>query len=132
MSKLLGEKMSTDTNIFKEAVQPVPIRVDLQMGKHSKASHHHKPAIERAVPIERIVQLFSSRFDDPYLNPSAELSFGDLTSGLPDLPKEELEEALTYWTGHSGDRVLSTKTVEEGQEDSRVWYVHGLSRLRVE
>jgi hypothetical protein len=102
------------------------------MGKHSKTSHHHKPAIERAVPIERIVRLFSSRFDDPYLNPSAELSLEDISSGLPDLPKEELEEALTYWTGHSGDRVLSTKTVEEGQEDSRVWYVHGLSRLRVQ
>jgi hypothetical protein len=28
MSKLLGEKTGTDTNIFKEAVLPVSIRVD--------------------------------------------------------------------------------------------------------
>jgi hypothetical protein len=96
--------------------------------KHSKASHHHTPAIERAVPIERIVELFSSRFDDPYLNPSAELSFEDLASGFPDLPREELEEALTHWTSHSGEKMLQTKTVEEGVEDSRVWYIHGLAR----
>jgi hypothetical protein len=98
------------------------------MGKHSKTSHHHKPAIERAVPIERIVELFSSRFDDPYLNPSAELSFAELSGGFPDLPREELEEALTYWTSHSGEKMLQTKTVEEGDENSRVWYIHGLSR----
>lgn len=98
------------------------------MGKHLKASHHHKPAIERAVPIERIVELFSSRFENPYLNPSAELTFEELTAGFPELAKEELEEALTYWTSHSGQRLLQTKTVEEGVEDSRVWYLHGLAR----
>jgi hypothetical protein len=98
------------------------------MGKHSKMSHHHKPAIEKAVPIERIIELFSRRFDDPYLNPSAELTFDELRSGFPDLPKEELEEALTYWTSHSGEKLLQTKTVEEGEENSRVWYIHGLAR----
>lgn len=98
------------------------------MGKHSKTSHHHKPVIERAVPLERIVELFSRRFDDPYLNPSAELTFEDLTAGFPELPKEELEEALIYWTSHSGQRLLQTKTVEEGVEDSRVWYLHGLAK----
>jgi len=79
------------------------------MGKHSKTAHHHKPAIERAVPIERIVELFSSRFDDPYLNPSAELTFEDFTAGFPDLPREELEEALTYWTSHSGENASRPK-----------------------
>jgi hypothetical protein len=98
------------------------------MGKHSKMSHHHRPAIERAVPIERIVELFSSRFDDPYLNPGAELSFEDFTAGFPDLPREELGEALTYWTSHSGEKLLQTKTVLEGDEKSRVWYIHGLAR----
>jgi hypothetical protein len=98
------------------------------MGKHSKLGHHHKPAIEKAVPIERIIGLFSQRFDDPYLNPSAELSFEDLTSGLSDLPREELAEALAHWTGHSGERLLQTKTLEEGQEDTRVWYLHGLAK----
>ncbi len=97
------------------------------MGKHSKTSHHHKPAIERAVPIERIVKLFSKRFDDPYLNPSAELTFEDFTAGFPDLPREELIEALTYWASHSGEKLLQTKTVEEGEESSRVWYIHGLT-----
>ncbi len=99
------------------------------MGKHSKTSHHHKPAIERAVPIERIVELFSSRFDDPYLNPSAELTFEDFTAGFPDLPREELEEALAYWTSHSGEKRLQTKTVEGTKTDFRVWYIHGLTRL---
>ena len=74
------------------------------------------------------MELFSSRFEDPYLNPSAELTFEELTAGFPGLPKEELEEALSYWTGHSGQRLLQSKTVEEGVEDSRVWYVHGLAR----
>ncbi len=98
------------------------------MGKHSKTSHHHKPAIERAVPIERIVELFSKRFDDPYLNPSAELTFEHFTAGFPDLPREELVEALTYWTSHSGEKLLQTKTAKEGEENSRVWYIHGLTR----
>lgn len=98
------------------------------MGKHSKTSHHHKPAIEKALPLERIVEFFSRRFDDPYLNPSAELTFEDLTAAFPELPKEGLVEALTYWTSHSGQRLLQTKTVEEGVEDSRVWYLHGLAR----
>ncbi len=102
------------------------------MGKHQKPGHHHKPAIEKALPIERIIDLFTSRFDDPYLNPGAELSFEDLTTGFPDLPKDELVEALNHWTGHSGERLLQTKTLEEGNENSRVWYLHGLARPRLE
>lgn len=98
------------------------------LGKHTKPNHHHKPAIEKAVPIERIIGLFSQRFDDPYLNPSAELTLEELTSGLSDLPRTELEEALEHWTGHSGERLLQTKTLEEGREDTRVWYLHGLTR----
>lgn len=98
------------------------------MGKHSKPSHHHKPAIEKEVPIERIVELFSQRFDDPYLNPVAELTFNDFVAGLPNLPREELEEALDHWTNHSGEKLLQTKIVETGGASNRVWYIHGLAR----
>lgn len=98
------------------------------MGKHSKQSHHHKPAIEKALPIERIIGFFSKRFEDPYLNPAAELTFADLVDGFPELPRDELVEALDHWVGHSGEKLLQTKTVEEGQENSRVWYLHGLPR----
>jgi len=104
----------------------------LDVGKHSKLSHHHKPAIEKAVPLERIIGFFSQRFDDPYLNPNAELSFADISSGLADLPNEEVAEALAHWTGHSGERLLQTKTLEEGREDTRVWYLHGLARPHIQ
>jgi hypothetical protein len=102
------------------------------LGKHTKISHHHKPAIEKAVPIERIINLFSKHFDDPYLNPVAELAFEDFTSGFPDLPREELEEALAHWTGHSGEKLLQTKIVETIVGDKRVWYLHGLSRPQLQ
>ena len=98
------------------------------MGKHSKPNHHHKPAIEKALPIERIIDFFSKRFDDPYLNPTAELTFADLMQGFPELPGDELAEALSHWVGYSGEKLLQTKTVEEGRENSRVWYLHGLPR----
>lgn len=101
------------------------------MGKHSKTSHHHKPAIEKAVPIERIIELFSQRFDDPYLNPVAELTFNDFVLGLPNLPRDELEEALDHWTNHSGEKLLQTKIVEADGSSNRVWYVHGLARPQV-
>ena len=80
------------------------------------------------MPIERIIDFFSQRFDDPYLNPAAELTFADFKERFPEVPRDELEEALNHWTGHSGERLLQTKTMEEGQEDSRVWYLHGLPR----
>ncbi|HYY92211.1 MAG TPA: hypothetical protein VE955_09495 [Candidatus Dormibacteraeota bacterium] len=78
--------------------------------------------------MERIINLFSSHFDDPYLNPIAELTFEDFTTGLPDLPKEELEDALAHWTSHSGEKLLQTKTIETVNGDKRVWFLHGLTR----
>jgi hypothetical protein len=82
--------------------------------------------------MERIVRAFQERFDDPYLNPTAELTFEQLTAAIPDIPREELEEGLSHWTGHSGERLLQTKTLEIGGQESRVWYIHGLARHRFE
>ena len=102
------------------------------VGKQSKMKHKHVPAIERALPMERIIGVFEERFDDPYLNPMAELTFEELTTAFPDMPKNELEEGLSHWTNHSGEKTLSTKTVETDGRESRVWYVHGLARHRVD
>ena len=102
------------------------------VGKQSKMKHKHVPAIERALPMERIIGVFEERFDDPYLNPMAELTFEELTAAFPDMPKNELEEGLSHWTSHSGEKTLQTKTVETGGRESRVWYVHGLARHRVD
>ena len=94
--------------------------------------HHHVPAIERALPMERIIGVFAERFDDPYLDPMAELTFEELTAAFPDMPKEELEEGLSHWTNHSGEKTLSTKTVETDGRESRVWFIHGLARQRID
>jgi hypothetical protein len=90
--------------------------------------HHHVPAIERALPMERIVEVFEEHFGDPYLDPMAELTFEQLTTAFPDIPVAELEEGLSHWTNHSGEKTLSTKTVETDGRESRVWYIHGLAR----
>ena len=82
--------------------------------------------------MERIIAAFEARFDDPYLNPMAELTFEELTAACPDMPKEELEEGLAHWTNHSGEKTLSTKTVETGGLENRVWYIHGLARHRID
>ena len=97
------------------------------MGKE-KAKHHHKPAIERTLPFEQIVSLFSQKFDEPYINPMAELTFEAFVNGFPNLSRETVEEALGHWTNHSGQKLLQTKTVEGIGKDNRVWYVHGLAR----
>ena len=78
--------------------------------------------------MDRIVRVFEERFDDPYLNPMAELTFEQLTTAFPDIPVAELEEGLSHWTNHSGEKTLSTKTVETEGRESRVWYIHGLAR----
>lgn len=102
------------------------------MGKQSKTKHHHVPAIERALPMERIIGVFAERFDDPYLDPMAELTFEQLVTAFPDMPKQELEEGLSHWTNHSGEKTLSTKTVETDGRESRVWFIHGLARHRID
>src|SRR5207245_454345 len=71
-------------------------------------------------------------FGDPYLNPMAELTFEQLTAAFPDVPVAELEEGLSHWTNHSGEKTLSTKTVEADGREGRVWYVHGLVRHRID
>ena len=98
------------------------------MGKHSKPPHHHKPVIERTLPLEHIVDLFVQRFDEPYLNPMAELNFDAFASAFRDVSREVLEEALAYWTNHSGQKVLQSKLIEGPEKDPRVWYLHGLSK----
>ena len=89
------------------------------VGKQSKMKRKHVPAIERALPMERIIEVFEERFDDPYLNPMAELSFKELTTAFPNVPEEELEEGLSHWTNHSGEKTLSTKTVELAESTYR-------------
>jgi len=98
------------------------------MGKHQKLQHHHKPAIERTLPLEQIVSLFNRKFDEPYLNPIAELGFDAFTTAFPEISRDMLEEALAYWTNHSGQKLLQTKFVEGLEKDPRVWYLHGLSK----
>lgn len=82
--------------------------------------------------MERIIAAFQARFDDPYLDPMAELTFEELTAAFPNMPREELEEGLSHWTNHSGEKTLSTKTVEAGGHERRVWFVHGLARHYVD
>lgn len=82
--------------------------------------------------MERIIAAFAERFEDPYLDPMAELTFEQLIAAFPDMLKEELEEGLSHWTNHSGEKTLSTKTVETGGHESRVWYIHGLARHRID
>ena len=80
----------------------------------------------------RIIEVFAERFDDPYLDPMAELTFEQLVTAFPDMQKEELEEGLSHWTNHSGEKTLSTKTVETDGRESRVWFIHGLARHRID
>jgi hypothetical protein len=82
--------------------------------------------------MERIVEVFEARFGDPYLDPTAELTFEELSSAFPDVPVAELEEGLSHWTNHSGERTLSTKTVESDGRETRVWYIHGLARHHID
>jgi hypothetical protein len=78
--------------------------------------------------MERVIAVFEEHFGDPYLDPMAELTFQELTAAFPDVPVAELEEGLSHWTNHSGEKTLSTKTVETAGRESRVWYIHGLAR----
>ena len=96
------------------------------MGKSGGIHHKHKPSIERLLPIERIVDLFYERFDQPYLNPVAELSLEEFRAAFADVPDGVVLEALAYWTAHSGKKVLQTKVARVNSEDVTVWFVHGL------
>lgn len=100
------------------------------MGKHSKSKQKHKATIiERLLPIERIIELFYQSFDQPYLNPSAELTLQEFTAAFPETSKEAVEAALSYWTNHSGKKVLQTKLVSIDGKDTPVWFIHGLEAV---
>lgn len=97
------------------------------MGNHSKAKQKHKATIiERVLPLERIIRLFYQRFDQPYLNPSAELTLREFTAAFPETSEDAIKAALSYWTNHSGKKVLQTKLVSIDGKDTPVWFVHGL------
>ena len=96
------------------------------MGKSSRVSHKHKPSIERTLPIERIIGLFYARYDQPYVDPIAELCLEDFRAAFPDVPESVVMEALEHWTNHSGRKVLQTKVARVNAEDTTVWFVHGL------
>ena len=91
------------------------------------SKHKHKaPMIERVLPIEHIIQLFRHSFDQPYLNPSAELTLQEFKAAFPEISEETILSVLSYWTNHSGKRLLQKKVVRIDGEDSEVWFVHGL------
>ena len=96
------------------------------MGRSSRVSHKHKPSIERILPVEKIVAFFYEPFDQPYVNPLAELSFEEFTAAFQDVPESTVMEALEHWTNHSGRKVLQTKVARVNAEDKTVWFVHGL------
>ena len=58
----------------------------------------------------------------------AELNFDSFANAFPDISREVLDEALAYWTNHSGQKVLQSKLIEGPEKDPRVWYLHGLSK----
>ena len=96
------------------------------MGKSGRVNHKHKPSIERLLPIEQIVGLFYERFDQPYLNPVAELSLEEFKAAFANVPDSVVLEALEHWTAHSGKKLLQTKIARIDSEDVTVWFVHGL------
>jgi len=93
-----------------------------------KIVHGHKrpSRIERLLPMERLVELFEEKFSEPYFNPTAELTFSELATAFPDVQQADLEEALSHWVDHSGEKTLQTKLVDADGATTRVWYVHGL------
>ena len=92
----------------------------------SKARKNKPTRIEKILPLGKIIEFFRQRFHDPYLNPEAELTFADLQTGFPDVPREDLVEGLSHWVMRPGARVLSTKTTAINGVELQVWYVHGL------
>ena len=98
----------------------------------SKARKNKPTRIEKILPLGKVIEYFRQRFHDPYLNPEAELSFADFQTAFPEVPREELEEALTHWVMRPGAKVLSTKTTDIDGHELQVWYVHGLHEEHVD
>lgn len=84
------------------------------------------------MPLAKVIQCFRDRFHDPYLNPEAELTLPDFLAAFPDVPLEELEEALSHWVMHPGLKVLSTKINDVDGHALQVWFVHGLHEEHAE
>src|SRR6267143_3436954 len=98
----------------------------------SKARKNKPTRIEKVLPLGRIIEFLRQRFHDPYLNPEAEVTFADFQTAFPEIPGEELEEALSHWVMRPGARVLSTKTTDFEGHELQVWYVHGLHEERAD
>ncbi len=92
----------------------------------NKARKNKPTRIEKILPLGKVIEFLRQRFHDPYLNPEAEVTFADLQEAFPEIPREELEEALSHWVMRPGARVLSTKTTDLDGHELQVWYVHGL------
>ncbi len=92
----------------------------------NKARKNKPTRIEKILPLGRVIEFLRQRFHDPYLNPEAEVTFADFQAAFPEIPREELEEALSHWVMRPGARVLSTKTTDFDGHELQVWYVHGL------
>ncbi len=93
----------------------------------SKARKNKPTRIEKILPLSKVIEFFRQRFHDPYLNPEAESNFADFQTAFPEVPREELEEALSHWVMRPGAKVLSTKTIGLDGREVQVWYVHGLN-----
>jgi hypothetical protein len=92
----------------------------------NKARKNKPTRIERILPLGKVIEFLRQRFQDPYLNPEAEVTFADFQTAFPEISREELEEALSHWVMRPGARVLSTKTTDFYGHELQVWYVHGL------
>jgi len=98
----------------------------------SKARKNKPTRIEKVLPLGKIIGFFRQRFQDPYLNPEAELSFADFQTAFPEISREDLEEGLSHWVMRPGARVLSTKTSDLDGRELQLWYVHGLHEEHAE
>jgi hypothetical protein len=98
----------------------------------SKARKNKPTRIEKVLPLGKVIGFFRQRFHDPYLNPEAEVSFSDFQAAFPEIPREDLEEALSHWVFRPGAKVLSTKTMDLDGHELQVWYVHGLHEEHAE
>ncbi len=98
----------------------------------NKARKNKPTRIEKVLPLGKVIGFLRQRFQDPYLNPEAEVTFADFQAAFPEISREELEEALSHWVMRPGARVLSTKTTEFDGHELQVWYVHGLHEEQAE
>ncbi len=64
--------------------------------------------------------MFEERFSEPYFDPMAELTFSELAAAFPGVQQSDLEEALSHWVDHSGEKMLQTKLVDVDGAMTRV------------